>query len=69
MEYSDGKVVADEETRKRIIEIGIRRVARVSGVNRETVALVAGRQPVKASTFAKVINSLKQAEACSEREH
>ena len=36
-EYSDGKVVADKETRKRIMEIGIRKVARETGIHTDTV--------------------------------
>ncbi len=32
-EYSDGKMVADKKLRERIVEIGIRRVARETSVN------------------------------------
>jgi hypothetical protein len=53
-EYTDGKVVADQKLRKRIVEIGIRKVARESGVNRETVALLAKGDAVKPHTLAKV---------------
>jgi hypothetical protein len=53
-EYVDGKMKADEETRKRIIEIGIRKVARETGINRETVALVANGKTVKAVTLRKI---------------
>ena len=56
-EYTDGKVVADSETRKRILKTGIRRVARESGVNRETVALIANGNPVKQNTLATVVKS------------
>jgi hypothetical protein len=55
-EYVDGKVKADEETRKRIIEIGIRKVARETGINRETVALVANGKTVKSGTFRKIVD-------------
>ena len=54
-EYTDGKVVADQELRRRILEIGIRKLARASEVNRETVALIAKGDPVKPSTLAKVV--------------
>jgi hypothetical protein len=53
-EYADGKMKADEETRERIVEIGIRKVARETGINRETVALVANGKSVKAVTLRKI---------------
>jgi hypothetical protein len=53
-EYSDGKVVADKDLKKWIVEIGIRKVARETKINRETVALIANGKPVKASTLAKI---------------
>jgi hypothetical protein len=53
-EYGDGKAVADEEFRKRIRKIGIRRVARESNVDRETVALIANGNSVKPGTLSKV---------------
>jgi len=56
-EYNVGKMVADEQTRNWIKETGIRRVARDSKVNRETVALVANGEPVKPSTLAKLAQS------------
>ncbi len=52
-EYRDGKVVADLELRNWIIKIAIRKVARETGVDRETVALIAKGDPVKRSTLAK----------------
>ncbi len=57
-EYVNGKVKADEETRRRIIEIGIRKVARKTGINRETVALVANGKTVKAVTLRKIVACL-----------
>jgi hypothetical protein len=51
--YTDGKMVADQEIRKRIAEIGIRRVARDSWVNRETVALYCQRQTGEAKHASK----------------
>lgn len=57
-EYSDGKMVADQDTRTRIIKIGIREVARQSGLDRETVAFVARGNPIKAITLYKLINAL-----------
>jgi hypothetical protein len=57
-EYSDGKVVGDQKLRDRISKTGIRKVARKSKVDRETVALIAKGIPVKAGTLAKVVQSL-----------
>jgi hypothetical protein len=57
-EDADGKMKADEETRKRIVEIGIRKVARETGINRETVALVANDGTVKPRTKRKLENFL-----------
>jgi hypothetical protein len=54
-EYSDGKVVADQELRKRTAEIGIRKVARQTGIDRNTVRLIMGGEPVKPNTLAEVI--------------
>jgi len=54
-EYTSVKVVADSEVRKKIIEIGIRKVARESKVDRKTVVLIAKGGRVKAKTLAKVV--------------
>jgi hypothetical protein len=54
-EYVDGKRKADEEARKRIVGIGIRKVARKTGINRETVALVANGKFVKAVTLREIV--------------
>ena len=54
-EYVAGKVKADEEARKRIVEIGIRKRACETGINRETVALVANGKNVKAVTLRKIV--------------
>jgi hypothetical protein len=59
-EYNDGKVVADHETRKRIVEIGIRQVARGTGIVRNTVRLVTRGEPVKPITLAKLIGFIQQ---------
>jgi hypothetical protein len=57
-EYVDGKMKADAATRKRIVEIGIRKVARETGINRETVALVANDGTVKPRTMRKIADFL-----------
>lgn len=53
-EYTDGKAVVDNELGKWIKETGIRRIARKSGLDRETVALILRGQPVKQNTLAKL---------------
>jgi hypothetical protein len=53
-EYSDGKVIADKETRKRIGKIGVRQLAHKSGIDRETVALIAKGKPVKPITLNRL---------------
>jgi hypothetical protein len=58
-EYSDGKMVADDKTRKQIKTIGVRKTARESGVDRETVAIIANGKAVKSSTLAKVMTYLR----------
>jgi hypothetical protein len=58
-EYNDGKVVAAEEFKEQIRGVGIRRIARESGIDRETVALVARGQPVKAATLGRLLKFLK----------
>jgi hypothetical protein len=57
-EYSDGKMVADDETRQQITESGIRKIARESKINRETVALIANGKPVKAITLEQVLDAV-----------
>jgi len=49
-EYSGGEMVVDKGTIERILEVGIRRVARNSGVDRKTVALIAHGKAVKPSS-------------------
>jgi len=54
-EYSDGKTVADGETRDRIRKIGIRKIARETGIDKETVLFISQGKPVKAITLAKIM--------------
>ena len=53
-EYSDGKTVADQELRKRIVEIGIRRTARATRIDSKTIMLISRGERVKPSTLATV---------------
>lgn len=59
-EYSDGKVVADEKTIRRLLEIGIRKTARGTEIHSDTVTLIARREPVKPITLAKVVAFIEQ---------
>jgi hypothetical protein len=54
-EYAADKVVADPKIRKKIIEIGIRRITHESNVNRKTVRFIATGGRVKATTLAKIV--------------
>jgi hypothetical protein len=46
-EYSDVKMVADEATRKLIVKIGIRKIARETGIHTDTITLIARGHRVK----------------------
>lgn len=59
-EYSDGKMVADEETIRRLLEIGIRETARETGIHTDTVTLISRREAVKPITLAKVVGFIEQ---------
>ena len=54
-EFAEGKVIASNEIRKQIVEIGIRKVARETGLHSDTVTLIARGIPVKPSTLQTVI--------------
>jgi hypothetical protein len=54
-EYSADKVIADQEIRKKIIKIGIRRIAQEIKLDRKTVRLIAKGGRVKAKTLADVV--------------
>ena len=45
---------------ERILEVGIRRVARNSGVDRNTVALIAHGEAVKPRTFRKIVKFIAE---------
>jgi hypothetical protein len=53
-EYSDGNGIATEELRQRISKVGIRKIARETGLHTDTVTLIARGNPVKNVTLAKV---------------
>jgi hypothetical protein len=58
-EYSDGKVIADEAIRERIVEIGIREMVRLTGIHSDTITLFANGKRVKPKTLAKVVGFLQ----------
>jgi hypothetical protein len=53
-EYSEGKIIADEETRKRIVKIGIRKTAREANIDSKTIMIIVRGERIKSSTLAKV---------------
>jgi hypothetical protein len=60
-EYSNGNVVADKAIRERIIKIGIRKLARVTGIHSDTITVIARGKRVKPSTLARVVGFLQPA--------
>lgn len=52
-EYSDGKTVADQELRKRILEFGVRKTARATKTDSKTVMLISRGERVKPKTTCK----------------
>ena len=59
-EYAEGKVVATEETIRRIIETGIRRTAFGTRVDAKTIMKITRHEEVKAVTLAKVESFLEE---------
>ena len=54
-EYGDGKAVADEKTRERIVATGIRRTAWATTIDTKTIMRITRGEPVKPVTLARVI--------------
>jgi len=61
-EYSDGKTVADQELRKRILEIGIRKTARATKTDSKTIMLISRGERVKPSTLTKILQFFEKRE-------
>jgi hypothetical protein len=59
-EYSDGKLSADAELRKRIAEVGIRKTARATKMDSKTIMLISRGEKVKPTTLAKVSSFLNK---------
>jgi len=53
-EYTDGKTVADQKLRERILEFGVRKTARATETDSKTVMLISRGERVKPRTLAKV---------------
>lgn len=62
-EYSDGKMSADGETRRRITKIGIRELERETGIHHDTIILVSKGKAVKPNTLQKIIKFIDEREA------
>jgi hypothetical protein len=54
-EYREDKVVADQELIRQILDVGIRRTARSTGIDSKTVMLITRRQAVKPTTLATIM--------------
>jgi len=57
--YSNGRLSADAETRNKISAIGIRKVARESGLDRKTVRLIASGELVRTKKYQDVAKYLQ----------
>ena len=55
----EGKVIADQALIQRILDTGIRKTARATGVDSKTVILITRREPVKPNTLAQVAQFMK----------
>jgi hypothetical protein len=53
-EYSDGKTIAEQELRERILEFGVRKTARATKADSKNVMLICRGERVKPRTLAKV---------------
>lgn len=59
-EYSEGQAVANNELRKRIARYGLKRIARETGIDRNTLRLIARGKPVKPKTLAQVVGFVEK---------
>ncbi len=60
-EYSDGKLIANVQTRERIADIGIRKTARTTQVDSKTIMAIVRGDPVKRITLGKVVRFINGA--------
>jgi hypothetical protein len=61
-EYSDRKTVADKELRRRILETGIRKCARITKTDSKTIMLISSGERVKPKTLARVLKFFSKRE-------
>ena len=59
-EYVDGKMVASDEIRKRIVEIGIRKVARDTNIDSKTIMRISRGEPVNPVTLQRVVKFIDE---------
>jgi hypothetical protein len=62
MEYQNGKVIANKETRERIKKFGVRKIERGTGIHNTTITLITRGAAVKPITLSEVIKFLDKQE-------
>jgi hypothetical protein len=60
MEYHNGKIIANKETRERIAKFGVRKIERGTRIHHDTIILITKGKPVKPITLSKVIKFLDE---------
>lgn len=58
--YENGRVVADLETLRQLARFSERQIRKGTGVDRDTIRLIRHGKGVKRSTYARVINFLRE---------
>jgi hypothetical protein len=58
--YENGRVVAGPETLRQLASFSERQISERTGVHRDTIRLIRHGKGVKRSTYAKVINFLRE---------
>ena len=59
-EYSAAQAVADKKARKRIVEIGLKKIARETGIDRNTLRLIVRGKAVKPKTLARITDFIER---------
>jgi len=57
--YGDGRVIADPATLRQLAGLSERQISKRTGVHRDTIRLIRHGKGVKRSTFAKVVDFLR----------
>jgi len=58
--YENGRIVAGPETLRQLASFSERQISKKTGVHRNTIRLIRHGKGVKRSTYAKVVNFLKE---------